>query len=205
MSTEDLTSYTEVDPGSNISKTSSRVTLTALPTNLDSYLYKDFGANYFDAIELLFTIYFNSSSSIASLCAAGFTVNTLNDSSAWPTTSILIGLQKDGASSYILYLGDDDYTTISSNTAYYCKLVRAAGSGTAYLYIYTNSARTTLYDTLTCTGLGTSKYRYFYAACSYNAGVAGYNFYGYLENFEFLGSGSVVPIIIHHLRQQGIM
>jgi len=77
--------------------------------------------------------------------------------------------------------------SITVGTTYYLKIVRdeSVGTyGTLYCYIYSDSARTTLLDTLTLT-LSTAKYdfRYLYALASYNAGTA-HEHSGYVENLS---------------------
>ena len=45
---ENLTTYTESgDSGGYMSETATTVTVAAVPCNVSSYLYKDFGAAYF--------------------------------------------------------------------------------------------------------------------------------------------------------------
>jgi hypothetical protein len=183
---EDLTGYTEVDPNSHISKTSSRVTAADLDQDESAYLYKDFGANYFDGIDLKFAFHEISTSDAAFNIDVGF-ANTVNSNDAWTSPlDIYINLYS-GSISIGLYNGDDYDESIDLNedTTYYLWLTRAAGSDTATLKIYSDSGFTTLLDTLTLSGFGTTKWRYFYPITSYNNSTSNKNFDGYLEYFVF--------------------
>jgi hypothetical protein len=48
MANEDFTTYTEVDPGDDITVAANTITLTLLPRNVSSYVYKDHGVDFFN-------------------------------------------------------------------------------------------------------------------------------------------------------------
>ncbi len=188
---ENLSLYTEVDPNSHISKTSSRVTLAGLTETESAYVYKNFGAAYFNKIDLIFSG--RISTGATGQFDVGFS-NELADASGWwgfDYKEIRIVFQLG----YIyLYCGtNSDYYAISWDTDYYLTLSRSAGSDSATLKIYSDAARSNLLATLTASGLGTgTKYQYFYAASSYNVSHSGHTISGYVENFLFpmpIGSG----------------
>jgi hypothetical protein len=195
---ENLTTYTEVDPNSHLSATSARATAANVTSGEDAYFYKDFGADYFDKISLMFKLYIGSTTDEDGGVSVGF-ANNVDDSANW-TTKLRIGMGRSSGIFVALHTATDSDTSISlsSNTPYYCTLERLAGSNTATLYIYSDSARASLVDTLTVTGVGTSKFRYFYPLASYNFGESGPDFDGYTENFEFIaaavGRGQIIGL-----------
>lgn len=193
--TEDLTTYTLVGIlGVTASKVSGNFYGDA-----DRYLYKDFGTDHFDKIDLKFAGSISDSDpyGYAGRMYMGFT-NVVGDASDWGAgASIKIRFLRSGPygeGNYYLemYNGpeyfDYDFCLISPGTVYYFTLTRAAGSGGATLKIYTDAARTTLFDTLTISGLGTTKWRYFYAASGYYVNDGNVVAYGYYENYVFGGS-----------------
>lgn len=176
--TEDLTTYTEVnDPKSKLSTTASRVTLSLMDQFDRTYLYKDFGSSYFNNIRLMFTGRVSSGTNNNGSCDIGF-ANAVGDASRW-SNYLSVEFHEGG-----VYLEGNtyDYYSISADTTYYFTLERNAGS--ASLKIYSNSARTSLLDTLTCT-CNTGAWRYFYPAASYYTNDAFDQFSGYFENFDF--------------------
>jgi hypothetical protein len=197
---EDLTTYTEVDSPGYLSKNSGRVTLEYLLSSVDVYLYKDFGANYFDKIDLQFSGRISSSSAYEGECSIGF-ANAVNDVSGW-TDKITVRVFRNSVyGTYWVYLTTDtafNYYQINANTDYYFTLSRAAGSDTATLKIYSDAARTNLLGTLSATSVGTgTKFRYFYPAASCDYGDSSSYFYGYFENFLLnpvvsSGSGQII-------------
>lgn len=187
--TEDLTTYTEVnDPNSKLSTTASRVTLSLMDQVGRTYLYKDFGSSYFNNIRLMFTGRVSSGTNNNGSCDIGF-ANAVGDVSGWSNY-----LSVEFLEGVVYLVGDtSEYYLISSDTTYYFTLERNAGS--ASLKIYSNSARTSLLDTLTCT-CNTGEWRYFYPAASYYTNDAFDQFSGYFEDFLFSRSvGGQVRII----------
>jgi hypothetical protein len=191
MPIEDLTTYTEVDPNAKLTVTATKVTAANLDRDEDAYLYKDFGANHFDGFNIEFEALINATSANTSRGHMGLTVNTVDDSSGWDTADIEVFLyDAAGVGRIYLYRGanvaSDVYVGASFDTIYYLRLSRAIASDNVYLYIYSDSARTTLVDTLTVAGYGTAKYRYFYAIASWNDAGAGLDFDGYYQNIDLL-------------------
>jgi hypothetical protein len=195
MATEDLTTYTEVDPATYISKTTTRVDWTNLPRNVDAYLYKDKGDAHFsgDFEHLLTTLYDAGQqySAVGCWCLA----NILDDACAVAAADGLF-LQLSGRSTYFQlelyeYLDGVAYSDISSqlafDTPYYVKIKRdenVGDHGTLYAYIYSDAERTELVDTLTLTLHEKQDFRYIYAATSYNSNNPGYIQTGYCENLD---------------------
>lgn len=184
MAIENLTTYTETDPNSKLTVTSTKVTAVDLDRDEDAHVYKNFGASYFDAIDVDFEIYIDSNTVSGALGSFGL-ANTVDDCNNWSTYVHVYGY-RSGANYYI-YLrigGSSDNGSVSADTLYYCTLSRVAGNDTVNLYIYTDSSRQTLHDTLTQAGAGANKYQYFYAICSYNDGSTGADWDGYYQNID---------------------
>lgn len=188
MPYETLTNYTEVDPNSKLTVTSTRVTAEDLDRDEDAYLYFDFGAGYFNDIDFDFTINGADTSVAGGRGTAGLTASTVNDVSAWGANDIEVILVQD-AVNYLIRLRidatTDTYSPGVASGTWYVTLQRASGSDDVYLYIYSDETRETLVDTLTVSGAGVATtYRYFYAMASFNDATAGANFDGYFENFN---------------------
>lgn len=192
--TEDLTTYTLVG---SLGVTASKVSGNFYG-DADRYLYKDFGADHFDKIDLKFAGSISDSDPYGYLgrMYMGFT-NVVGDASDW-------GKNRDIRVSFARYSGYGEgnyYITlengygggvfsyrISTDTVYYLTLTRTFGSDSAALKIYSDAARTTLLTTLTITDLSTTKWRYFYAASGYYVNDGTVFASGYYENYVFGGS-----------------
>lgn len=184
--TENLTTYTEVDPNGHISVSASRVTLNDLDRDENAYLRKDFGAGYFNKIDISFAFYLASTSYGA--CLANVCLSNSDDtkfvyflafhssSSTWE-----IRYQITGHDSVLI-------SGVSSNTVYYGKIEREASSATINFYLYADAGHTNLIASESGT-IGTSDtYRYFYAVKSSNVGLSNRLFDGYFENFDLGGN-----------------
>jgi len=87
---EDFTTFTEVDPGSHISKTPTEITHIGY-TDEDAYIYKDYGAGFWGDFEFNFEVTWVGSTSGTDFVALSFCAlsNVLNDRMAY-------GLDIDG-------------------------------------------------------------------------------------------------------------
>jgi len=215
MATEDLTTYTETDPNSHISVTSSRSTFTAMHRSEDAYVYKDKGVDHFNGdYEHLVTVYFDA------YALDGFGVvwaltNVIDDWYAiYNSTDIehevtLYRYTGNGGESQ-LYVREltasiggftDDYGAISMDTLYYLKIKRdeAVGdNGTLYCYIYTDSGRTNLHDTLAIALADKYDFRYIWATQSRNQSESTQTITGYCENFDL--QEFKIRIFMHHYK-----
>jgi hypothetical protein len=185
---QDLAGYAETDPNSHIAVTIDRVTLANLNRDESAYLRKDFGANWFDLIRLDFTIYANSTSGNESMFIMGFSNNVAGWGS-WGTPFLALMWFKNTSAQNSLTLWTDWSTydasaVLSANTPYYISILRGAGLAGVTVLIYSDSARTTLVDTITANLSATAtKFRYLFAACSTDDNNATPKFNGYAENF----------------------
>lgn len=200
MATENFTTYTETDPGGKITVTSSKVDVATLLDSEVSRVYKDAGVNHFAGdYEHLVTVYCSSATvtglsnvvwAVANVSNGDVALNGFGNDANWlrmyeetGSTASLYLQENDGGSSYT-----DTNTSLSLSTPYYLKIKRdeSIGTyGTLYCYIYSDSGRTSLVDTLSIT-LHTSKkdYQYVYAHAGWNSEAGSYSWTGYTENLD---------------------
>jgi len=195
---EDLTTYTLVG---SLTVTSSKVS-GFFPGNVDRYLYKDFGANYFDGIKLNFEGSIDDSDpyGCTSNIYVGFS-DVVDDATGWGSDPLTVRFARYGTYGTGTYCIELNYFTsfdtyyIDPDTTYYLTLSRSPGGDTATLKIYSDAARTTLLDTLTVSGIGTTKWQYFFAASTCNDSEVNHEAYGFMQNFLFGGIGGQHRII----------
>lgn len=201
MSVEDLTTYTEVDPGTYLSVTSSRSTFTNMTQAIDAYVYKDKGVDHFDGnFEHLITVYQGQTENIGDPYVTHWCLaNMVNDyyyiflnadSLAIDVRSlhgsppyITIQLRETVAGTRYSFTAHDE----SINTPYYLKIKRneAVGTyGTIYCYIYSDSGRTNLLATLSGALHEKEDFRYIYTTQSWNSGSSNSICDGYSENLD---------------------
>lgn len=189
---QDFTSYTEVDASSHLTVTATKALGVNVGRDEDVYLYKDFGANFFNSTTATFELYVASTSVYSGASPLGgiaLTVSAVDDISGHATTDINALIAKE-SSDYKIFLERGpgtatDHYVCSADTIYYCLLERVTDSDTVTLKIYSDSTRTTLVDTLTVNGYGTStKWRYVYGFVSWNFPVANAEFDGYVSNLR---------------------
>ena len=184
-----ITDYTEVDPDSRITRYTNYVAFSAWNTIYESYVYRDFGANYFNNIDIYFrlkvTAAVNGNGAQAAHLAFKNTISCIKSGGglALAVTSyrvaygaVQIRLISYNGITVEASQGSAGYVTFGSY--YYCRLVRPAGSTTATLYIYTNSTRTSLWTTLQITHANVAtQYQYLYAVAfiitGYGYGIVG--------------------------------
>jgi len=204
MAVENLTTYTEVDPNSRITKTATRSSYAGLTQNEDAYIYKDKGVGHFNGdFEHLIDVYLDASDEFGIVVVWGL-ANLVDDLGGIALAS------GDELSVYFFYNGADrilrlrelvggiSYITnyiVSLDTPYYLKIKRDESIGTygrLYCYVYSDSARTNLLETLQLDLHEKEDFRYIYATQSYNGGMA-YAQTGYCENLDL--QEIVVPTV----------
>lgn len=182
---EDFTTYTEVDAGGKLTVISSKITAANLLRNEDSYVYKDYTAGFFNALDIDFEVFISSVSDAGQgIAVMGLTVSIVNDTTAWGTSDI--GVLFLAETTIRLIRGNqvafDSSITLTVNTLYYCTLARTASSDTVTCTIYSDAGRTSVVDTLSISGYGTgTTYRYLYGLASFNT-VEAVRFDGYIQN-----------------------
>lgn len=194
MATEDLTTFTETDPDSRLTVTSTRV--SAEPINLTNSgttcLRKDYGASYFDALDIDFAgREANNDSGTGAYDMVSFTTAVVNNGYTGSGADDLhIGMNDDGGGgAQRIFFMRGSFTVYDSmnggtiGNTYYMTLSRAASNATATLLIYSDSGRTTLVDTLVVTG--TVAYRYLMPFNHTNQSPTSKQHDIYYENFDF--------------------
>lgn len=194
MALEDFLLYTELDPNNHITINSAISVTHEAYRNETASLLMDKGIDYFDTE---FTHYLETTpitwTDVGASLPIAYPWMLCNDTIAsnptislrWLETSNLPKLElieyRDGGSV------SDQSIALSWGTKYYITIVRDAT--TLKCYIYSNTLRSVLVDTLTINLVLTSqKYRYIYVCYSYNIGSA-YMFEYKIEKL-FLGVGS---------------
>lgn len=198
MAYEDFTTYTEVDPGSDITVAINKVTAANLETRVNSaYVYKDKGANHFSGdFEHLLKCIVSLSEDYSYLALWVMT----NDIGAYgqiadvDDKTLLVFRFVDGGASNTLaiqeWTGGSSYSDAMAytiNTLYYPKIKRdeaVGANGTIYAYVYDDSARTNLIDTLSVALSAKTDYRYIYAMSTYGVGEVEHSLSGYVENLD---------------------
>jgi hypothetical protein len=177
-SAEDLTTYTEYDPSSDLTVTSTSVAFDTVARTAEGYVVYDFGASYFDDWEVQFDFVVSAVTG-QTACAFGAFSNTLGDMADIMAANdgYTCNFYWPGGGSCEVIIEDFDNDT---NDKYY-----PGGSTFSRLYatwtkvgtaitcaLYSDSGRTTLVDTLSLVCTETLK-RYFYAFNSrgFGAGV----------------------------------
>jgi len=191
--------WTETDPGDDITVAAAKVSWAALPRNLDSYVYYDYTADYFDGD---FVHKFEAELTSADddgVVYIWVLANDIDDIKGLvdgDKSHLKVYFFRTGASYRIYFieqdgavqhLGSPGYLTITVNTTYYFTVVRdeSIGThGTIYLYVYSDSDRTMLVGKVEL-ALHTSKkdFRYLYACNTRNDADAA-TITGYTQNLS---------------------
>jgi len=206
MAYEDFTGYTELDPATYISKTSTQITYTSLPRGVDAWVYKDKGAAHFDG-DFEHWVDIQADTADGSGPVGLWTLSNyvddwkyLRDNNKdhlnlnWyraynigkETTATLRLWESDGVNEYL-----DTSIDLNPDTWYYLKIKRdenVGTYGTLYCYIYPTSQDridgTNVVDTLTLTLHSSKKdFRYIFPLLSYNSG-SGYEQSGLVANLD---------------------
>jgi len=188
--TEDFTTYTEVDPDGVVTVTATKVEVTAMLRGTNSYVYDDKGAGHFSGdFEHLLEGYMSSSSvnySRWGIWGLSDLTNYEYDNSNGQEVGDFVSLLIKTGGYFVIDIGQDGYATydrsvtLNKDTVYYLKIKRVGT--TFYCYIYSDSARTTLVDTLSCS-VTVRSYQYIYACCP-EGGATGLAVYGYCQNLD---------------------
>ncbi|KKN81722.1 hypothetical protein LCGC14_0316340 [marine sediment metagenome] len=208
---QDFTTYIEVDPGADISKTAARITWASMPNTVESYVYKDMTAGFFSG-DFAFTMAINQSvatnggrvghwavanavDSRRGLFDANesYIVVTSRQTASSPTNKIGI-LEGDSGSEFL-----SSEIAIDKGTVYYLLITRdeSAGTyGTMTLSVYTDEARTSLVGSVAHLLHSSKKdYRYLYGCQATEFGGGGL-ISGHTENMK-MSNLSTVPVIVY--------
>ncbi|KKN32399.1 hypothetical protein LCGC14_0814170 [marine sediment metagenome] len=198
----DFTTFTEVDPGADITVAASKVTFTNVLGRQDTfYVYKDMGAGYFNGdFTHRFEIEFSSVGDGTLIDFWGL-ANSINDRKGvvdasedgiylWvfdDTESVRLGVIEDGVQT------SDEWSQPGpqANTTYYITVTRddgggVNGTGRITAEIRTGSHAGALQDTLTVDcGVGEQNdFRYLYAGGSYDDNSTANTASGFIQNLD---------------------
>ena len=211
MAIENFTTYTEVDAQGFLTVTTNKATglnVHGDVTDHDCILYKSFGVDHFNALDVDFEIYVENQGGDARYGMAGMAIsNTVDDFRGGASTDIAVLGQPRGSNvAWVrLFRGNsvaDDTFIGAVVTPYYCTMTRAAGNDSVTVDVYDDSGRTNLVDTLVVAGYSTTKYRYAFGFTNNNDGTTPLRlFNGYIQNLDLketteqaVGGGTVTPV-----------
>jgi len=184
MSTEDISTFTESDPSSLFTLSSSSCIFEDLEYNSKGYVYKDYDAGHFGDFEhLILCNHVDSTGRTDKGCLGGVWGVTNNPDEYGDLTNGLIAFlyksSNDGLgypeTIYLKDVGtpdDDSWTGASASSVYFLTIERNGTTGTCK--IYDDPSRTTLKDTLTVTCENTT-YRYLMAGFAWGNASGDYN------------------------------
>jgi len=210
MSAKDYTTGIKVDPNNRYTVAISSVTVNDLGINESAYIYWDEGVGNFNGdYEFLLDIKTIGGSSTGAYGYGWVVANEISDMNAIQQTTpqgshglygkesfsgtqdIVIIEGTTGGSTYI------DFFRGGGNVQFYTKIIRdesIGANGTLYCYVYTDSARTVLVDTLSLALHEKIDFQYLYGANSDNTG--GSEVYDAIfANLEFITPTPSVDII----------
>jgi len=197
MGLVDFTTFTEVDPNSDLTVTATRITVDTMRRDVSAYVYKDRGVGFFGG-DYEHDVDVNCSAATAneSEMVVWMLSNVVKDKGnheaanddfhlvtlfRW-TDGLRIYLQERyGTSTY-----SDIYVGLSYGVTYYLTIKRDESIGTygrLYCYIYSDSARTTLIDTLQLDLHEKEDFRYIYGLAS-RTSTGTQTISGYVENLR---------------------
>ena len=191
MATENLTTYTETDPGSDFTVSAARVTVSHLDRDREARVHKDFGAAYFNAIDLDFDIEEAEASTADGTIGCGLS-NTLEDMTSCASTDVFFAAIESSSDGYpVYYLQRNNFGTLDDDgtqddyTVKYVTLTRAAANDRMDADVYSDAARTNLLFNMFITGVGVAtRWRYLFAANAYNNSTSSKTWNGYIEDFD---------------------
>ena len=180
---EDFTGYTEVDTGGHITVTANKLT-GVVPETAESYVYKDFTADYFDGdYEMQWQMNVASSSEHAGLGVLVL-ANDIDDCRALDVASKGMHVRVTGTTAVdwdlklcLEWQGtSNNVNALSYATDYYCTLTRdddggASSKGRYVLTVYSDTGRTSVVGTATVDSSAIQKdWRYLYPMSAYKIG-----------------------------------
>lgn len=179
-----FTPYTETDPGNDLTVTAYAVRVDGLITNQDTFVIKDYGAGYFNAIYYPLTMNVQGQAANPFGRAGVAFANTANqDIGGLAATDIWVYGEATAAATVRFVLGRGASIATDTSVAtvpgtYKLIFARTAGNDNATCTIYTTAG--VVVDTLTIAGVGAgTTWRYHYSLIDSNDGL-GRQFDGYI-------------------------
>lgn len=195
VTNEDFSTYTLL--GSDLEATASTVTIDGLSNSEDAYVYRDYGANFFNGDFVhQFEFELTSATVNAPLIGVWALMNTVASLGTYiPINDYLaVGVLYATGDILRIYIAESDSGTaygvsttrdIALNTTYYANVYRLEGVGTygtLYLDLFSNEDRTAQVGATLPLPLHSKKdFRYVYGVNSYNS-ASGDTVSGYVKN-----------------------
>ena len=192
MTTEDLTTYTKVDPNSRFTVTASKVIATGICRNEEAYVYKDKGASHFSGdFSHLLSVYPNSTTN-QSMCGIWALTNTIgaDNSTTRASNNIQLFLYYHDGQCYLYgrewYTGNnyDASQALNNATEYYLTIARVGTAWTCKIYNAVDRAVEHLVATLSLNLHSTEAYRYIYTLRSQDDGAGASAYSCFDENLD---------------------
>lgn len=207
---ENFTTYTEVDGGGDpgwLSVSENLIDGNTIQQDSDTYVYADKGADHFGASwDIDFTanvIAWKANS--WDWCALFGLTNTLDDIRGWDINNnqalnIQAGANFTNPDNNFFIRDDEDASNDVSadftlNTTYYFTFLRTSETAVS-CEIYTDSARTSLFDTIATTITSGRRYRYAELAISYNNSASNQGVTTDISNLDLNEAGGARRIIL---------
>jgi len=195
MAYENLTTYTKVDPNSDLTITSDTCSFDTLDNGANTWVYKDFTLDYFDE-DLFHQIQVNISADTGGYGRAIIwsLTNAITDFKSC-VDGLGIALRNYGGNKLItLYERNDsneydDSGNYSESTDYYLTIERdesIGDYGRLYCYIYDDINRTNLLDTLQLDLHEKVDFRYLFCLQRLGGSGSGSTYTGYIKNLNLL-------------------
>lgn len=187
MAFQDFTTYTETDPTSKITVTSTKIDVAAIPEEDDAFVVKDFGASHFTDFDHDFEVYIDSATTNGIHAIVWGVSNAADMVSTDANAKLFVRAYDDTTPE--LAVGDQNNqvsVTVSNNTLYYCTVVRSGTTLT--LSVYSDSGRTSLVGSNNLTVVSTA-FRYLYGFANYGNAVGAFTWTGYSQNFDINEGG----------------
>jgi hypothetical protein len=202
LRTEDLTTYTEVDAGADITVAADTITFTDLSRNVESYVYKDFGTDYWSGdFEHRFKVNYSASaaSGLVQVWGMANSVESIENITQHISIWLYAGRFYIRERDVSWDAGTSLISGIATDTDYYLKIVRDDSEGTygtLYLYVYSDLNFSTLIGSTSLALRVKLDFRYIYALSTYNdsnaATVSGTVSYLQLDTANYFDGNLVV-------------
>jgi len=199
--TENFETYEEQDDSTWLTVTVPKIAGASVGRNDDAYVYKDFTASHFNAIDTLSEIQIQTGSLSGCLGGGpGFT-NTVNDMTGLASTDMNVFLRMT-FKIYLIrgsYSANDSTGELAADTTYYLRTQRTAASDTFTVEIYPTSSdrtnETNIVDTLTLSNFGTAtRYQYCFGFNNYNDNAGGQTLNGFVQNVDLQEVAVGIPV-----------
>jgi hypothetical protein len=198
LRTEDLTTYTEVDPGADITVAADTITCTAMDTRDSvSRVVKDLGTDFFSGdiehrVKATVDAANPSNSMMPAIWGVGTTEDHFGTGGFAGEDAIMVAIYKgsfvwirsftNGSSAVT---SDEGNYTLVKGTSYYYKIKRVVADSKLYVYVYSDANFSTLVHTVEHTLASPSDtFRYQYALNTYDSGTASQTFTGTIEHLQ---------------------